>query len=445
MKFKGPLYFLSVLSIFYANTLFAQITPANNIIAVDVSTYHVQNGTSNYDSTFSIGYNLGMRQVGLFLNWTMLEPAPNTYDFSLLDIANIYYPASNMAVDININPINTNKLEVPADLVTLALDDAQLISRYKIILDSAKVHMPAITISSMIIGSEIGAYLGNDAVKWAQYTNFYEEVGNYAKTLWPGLKVAVELQFGDIMNYGTFAQQINNFSDYIGVSYYPLWPDFTVKPTWIVAFDMDTLIDMYPNKPICFYQFGYPSSPFCASSDSLQADFIHQAFTYWDVFAANIKLIDFTWITDLDTAAVNYYATYYGLADTSFLEFLRTIGLRTWNDNGADKPALNVLRCEAQERGYNNLPILCGPTRVETKEKNDLIAVFPNPGKGNFNVQVVENGQLIMYDLMGKEILNKPVFIGINQLNADYLKPGIYYIKYQNLNGQINCKRLIIE
>ena len=35
-------------------------------------------------------------------------------------------------------------------------------------------------------------------------------------------------------------ERFNNFSDYIGVSYYPLWPDFTVKPTWIVAFDMDT-------------------------------------------------------------------------------------------------------------------------------------------------------------------------------------------------------------
>jgi len=445
MKFKQALFYLSFIAVFYTSILHAQISPANNIIAVDVSTYHVQNGTSNYDSTFTIGYDIGMRQVGLFLNWTMLETAPNTYDFSLLDIANIYYPASNMAVDININPINTNRLEVPTDLTALALDDAQMISRYKILLDSVKVHLPGLTISSMIIGSEIGAYLGNDAIKWAQYTSFYEEVGTYARTLWPGLKVAVELQFSDIMNYGTYAQQINNFSDYIGVSYYPLWPDFTVKPTWMVAFDMDTLIDMYPNKPLCFYQFGYPSSPFCASSDSLQADFIHQAFTYWDVFAANIKLIDFTWITDLDTATVNYYAIYYGLADTAFLEFLRTIGLRTWNDNGADKPALNVLRCEAQQRGYNNLPILCGPTSVERVTHGALMNIFPNPNKGKFSLELPEDGHLVVYDLLGKELLNQAGYSGTNQINVDYLKPGIYAIKYRSTSGEINSQRLLIE
>jgi len=424
----------------------AQINPANNIIAVDVSTYNVQSGIANYDSSYTKGYDLGMREVGLFLNWTILEPTPNNFDFTFLDIANIYYPASNMAVDININPINTNRLEIPSDLVNLAFDDVQMIERYKVLLDSVKLHIPNINISSFIIGSEIGAYLGNDAIKWTQYTNFYNAVGSYAKTLWPGLNIAVELQFSDIMNYNTFAQQINTYSDYIGVSYYPLWPDFTVKPPWTVAFDMDTLVDMYPTKPICFYQFGYPSSPSCNSSDSLQADFIKQAFTYWDVFAANIRLIDFTWMTDLDTAAINYYATYYGLADTSFLDFLRTIGLRTWDGNGADKSALNELRCQAKQRGYNNLPLACTPTKLETpifEEK--IFSIYPNPNQGSFNLQTSSSGTFYVFDVMGKQVFQKHFNKGNHVLEIKNLEAGIYFIKFFNPNGETSAESLIIN
>ena len=90
--------------------IFAQVSPATNVISVDVSTLP-QNGTFNYDSTFSLGTAIGMQQTGLYFNWTTLETAPLTYDFSLPDIANIYYPAFSMPVDLTITPIHTN---VPA-------------------------------------------------------------------------------------------------------------------------------------------------------------------------------------------------------------------------------------------------------------------------------------------------------------------------------------------
>lgn len=445
MKQKIFFYLFSLTGLLFCTLGYAQINPATNTIAVDVSTYHVENGTSTYDSSFSIGYGLGMREVGLFLNWTMLETAPNTFDFSYLDIANIYYPASTMAVDLNINPINTNRLEVPADLENLAFDDALMISRYKVLLDSVKVHLPDLTLSSFIIGSEIGAYLGSDANKWAQYTTFYNTVSAYAKSLWPGLHVAVELQFSDIMNYTTFAQQINVNSDYIGVSYYPLFPDFTVQPPSVVFSAMDTLADLFATKPICFYQFGYPSSTLCNSSDALQAEFISNTFSAWDAFAGHIRLIDFTWMTDLDTAAVNNFAAYYGLTDVSFLEFLRTLGLRSYDGNGVDKPALHTLRCEARQRGYNNLALTCAPAAIEkVGAASGNIVIFPNPSQGSFTVHVEEEGVIFVYDMLGNVCAHHQLFSGKQELNFFELRQGMYQVNFTGSDGTSFFKRIVI-
>ncbi|MCZ2276805.1 MAG: T9SS type A sorting domain-containing protein [Bacteroidia bacterium] len=411
--------------LFSPASLNAQINPAYNKMAVDVSTYHVQNPAYNYDSSFLIGKDLGMNEVGLFINWTMLEITPGMFDFTILDMANAYYPAHSMAVDINLNPINTNRLEVPSDLDSIAFDNPVFISRYKTLLDSVKVHLTDLSISSLVIGTEIGAFLQNDSVKWNQYINFYNSVSAYAKTIWPGLKVAVELQFTDLIDYNSFAQQINAGSDYIGVSYYPIWGNYTVKPVNSITLDMDTLVSLYPAKPICFYQFGFPSSQTCNSSDSLQAEFIKQAFTSWDYYASHIRLIDFTWMTDLDTTAVNYYGTYYGVSDTVFLEFLRTLGLRTWNGNGTDKPALYELRCQAKQRNYNNLNISCTTTVTKPNENiNDWFSVYPNPVQTRLNIEMPP----------GIMVTNLGIYNNLGQIEVYYSNLNSNKFSIENLN-----------
>jgi hypothetical protein len=73
------------------------------------------------------------------------------------------------------------------------------------------------------------------------------------------------------------------------------------------------------------------------------------------------------------------------------------------------------------------------------------INIFPNPSNGIFSVELFESGQLIIYDLLGKEMVNKAVNKGITEIKIDYLKPGIYAIKYKSTSGEINNQRLLIE
>jgi hypothetical protein len=415
----------------YTTTLKAQVTPGTNSIGLDVSTF-AENPSFNYDSCFAIGQNLGMGSVGLFRNWTGIETSPNTFDLTIFDIANYYYPLYNMPVDLTITPIHTNNLEVPADLTTTAFNDPILINRFKTLLDSVKVHLPNLTLSSLVIGSEQDVYLGGNPTLWSHYTTFYDSVASHARSLWPGVKIATELTFNGITTYNTYAQVLNTNSDYIGVSYYPINTDFTVQPVPVLATDFANLVGLYPSKPLCFYQYGYPSSPVCNSSENLQAQFITETFNVWDTYASNIRYIDFTWLHDLDSAAVNFYGSYYGINDPVFLAFLRSLGLRTWNGSGAHKAALIELECQARQRGFNNLSTNCttGNLALNGKQQPSIL-IYPNPAQERLTIHIaheLNSARVELYNAMGQ--LERAVsFLDANHLMIETsdLREGAYF------------------
>lgn len=420
-----------LLIVFYSIGLNAQVSPATNYISLDISTAP-QNAGFTYDSCFTIGDDIGIGSVGMFQNWTNIETAPGVFDLFLFDIANFYYPSNGMPVDLTIAPIATNQLEVPSDLTATAFNSPTMINRFKILLDSIKFHAPALTLSSLVIGSEHDIYIGSNATLWSEYTTFYDSVSAYAKTLWPGLKVATELTFTGITNYNSFAQTLNTNSDYIGVSHYPLNNDFTVKPVSVLTDDFDTLGALYPSKPICFYQYGYPSSTACNSSNALQAQFITETFNVWDAHAANVRMIDFTWLHDLDSAMVNYYGTYYGITDTVFLEFLGSLGLRTWNGSGTDKPALDELRCQAKMHGFNALPI-CNVGVGEMIFEENTFSFYPNPATELLSISLKENSKetIQIYNSIGM-LVKEIVLTQSSQMDVSYLPNGLYFICEKN-------------
>jgi len=442
MKITLLIFFIAIFEITNA-----QITPLNNIIGVDVSTFP-QNASFDYDSCFALGVDLGMGSLGLFQNWTAIETAPNIFNMTIFDIANYYYPLHSMPIDITIAAIHTNNLEVPSDLTTTTFDNPILINRFKTLLDSIKVHIPNIVLTSLVIGSEHDVYMGTNASKWSQYTTFYDSVSTYAKILWPGLKVATELTFNGITTYNAFAQTLNTNSDYIGVSYYPLNNNFTVKPVSTIPTDFSTLVGLYPSKQIIFYQYGYPSSSTCNSSEALQAQFIAQTFKTWDTYASNVKMIDFTWLHDLDTATVNFYGTYYGLTDTIFLEYLRTLGLRTWNGNGTDKASFTELQCQAKQRGYNNLNINCTTGLNEFSILQYDFTFFPNPFSAQTTLQtdnLLHNATLTIYNSFGQTVKQIKNISGPTvTLFRDNLPSGLYFIRLTQDNKIITTDKLVI-
>jgi hypothetical protein len=287
----------------------------------------------------------GVQSVTLPLDWSKMEPAPGKYDNSLLKIADQFYPAHHVSVDLILRPINTNHSEVPSDLQGKPFDDPKLIARFERLLDDVFAQTPHLTLHSLVIGNEVDAYLGGDLTRWKQYTTFYRTVSAYAHAKRPDLKVGVTATFdGLIKTARKPLQRLNTVSDIIAVTYYPL----NTSPIQ----DFAQMCRLFPGRPIALLEAGYPSSPECGSSEIKQATFVRSLFTAWDAHAQQIVSITLSWQTDISPTAVTAATQYYGVAKPPFAGFLGSLGLRTYPGSGHDKPAFIALKEEAHERDW---------------------------------------------------------------------------------------------
>jgi hypothetical protein len=91
------------------------------------------------------------------------------------------------------------------------------------------------------------------------------------------------------------------------VTYYPLYPDFTVKDPGVVRRDFDSLTRIYSHKPIVMVEAGYPSSAACKSSEARQAAFVDSVFAAWDAHASQVRSITFSWLYDLPQSSVDMF------------------------------------------------------------------------------------------------------------------------------------------
>jgi hypothetical protein len=266
-----------------------------------------------------------------------------------------------------------------------------MISRFQQLLDYVFSQTNKLTFSSIVIGSECDLYFGaivppkalrlslfhnvgalnfglntfafsgdpanfsyeDGGTMWDQYRVFCKSVAQYIRDCKPGVKVAFEATYrGLVGSSSAELKSLNQFSDVVGVSYYPIRSDFSVYDPSAVKGDFETIASLYPNRNLSFYQLGYPSSETLNSSEAKQKEFVEAVFQAWDANAAQIGMIDFTFLTDCSEKEIADQSKYYGMTQARFSEFLRTLGLRRYPNNGSDKPAFLALQREAKARGW---------------------------------------------------------------------------------------------
>ena len=125
-------------------------TRGPRILAIDVNTAQ----DNDFDRAFNAARKASMNQIGLFLNWDMIETRPEKYDATWLDIASAYYPSAGIKVDLSIVPINTNQKAFPSDLSDKPVNDPGVIARFKKLLDFVFVHTEKLELDTLNIGSE---------------------------------------------------------------------------------------------------------------------------------------------------------------------------------------------------------------------------------------------------------------------------------------------------
>ena len=327
------------------------VQEGNRILVIDVN----EPEDGNYDAAMDMVKIAGAQAVNLTVFWDDIETAPGEYnpDPNWLAVANAYYPAQNVQVSLVISVIDTTANRLPADLADKPFAAPAVIERGQRLLDYVFSQIPDLNLTSLSIGNEVDIYLGGDAALWQQYQTFYKAAAAYARSKQPGLDVGVKATYDGLVDFASdHLTAINQSSDVIMMTYYPLKGDFTVEDPLVVPSAFKEITSKYPDRPIFIMEAGYPSSSDCDSSEAKQAEFIHQVFTAWDAHADQIQLISFTWLTDLHPSSVDEMENYYGLSDHKFGEFLRTLGLRTYPGSGVEKEAFTVLKTEAASRGW---------------------------------------------------------------------------------------------
>ena len=316
---------------------------------------HITEGaTTDYDVSFAMAKSLGMQVVPVTLYWTTLEKADG-FDTQLLEIANLYYPANDVSVSLNLSPVAAIDKNMPADIENLPFDEPVVIQRFKRVLDTVHYYLPDLQLNNLLIGNEIDLYLNSDANSWGQFTTFYNAAVAHAKVLWGGeLQVGVECTWSTMIASTEKVQLLNQNSDYVAVTYYPLESDFTMKSPNAILTDMEQIFDLFPGRKIFLEETGYASSEICNSSPEMQATYIENVFRLWDKHVYDLIFVGFLWLHDLKTSDVTYFTGEYGMSGQAnqeqFGEYLRTCGLV--ENNGTPKPAFETLKIEANLRGW---------------------------------------------------------------------------------------------
>ncbi|PCJ67470.1 MAG: hypothetical protein COA58_03900 [Bacteroidetes bacterium] len=416
---------------------FAQKPKGNRIMAWQVD--QAENG--NYDSAFLYAKVSCMESIHLAVNWSSMDTNSGNFDqgfiSGILDVSNIYYPAFNVMIELQLATINTVAKETPKDLMSTPFNHPTMISRFKQTLDTLFIHIPDVKLAALNIGNEHDVYMGTNAVQYAEYKTFLDSVVPYAKQLYfnlhgEELKVGTTFTLHSLVdeNLKALCQSVNNGLDIVSTTYYPLENDFTMSPTSVVATDFSDLVAQYTDttQPIYFAECGYASSDSCNSSEAQQADFYTKVFDAWDTHSSNIKYLTIFKSTDWSAADVQIFKDYYGISDIKFLEYLRTLGVRTWDGSGSNKLAYETIKCELNKRNWCGID--CKLSSILPDQKVDAL-VYPNPTNELLNVKTKDFHSLELYHTTGKLLLQS----SNNSIDVSFMNAGIYHLIITLGNG----------
>ncbi len=320
----------------------------NRTFAIDIN----EGATISYDNAIQEVKGMGIDEVKLSWDWDLMETQEG-FDFSIPEIANIYYPAQNIPVSLIFRPANTNLKSVPQDLLNVAFDDQEFINRFKAFLDAVKSRTPDLEVKAVYIGNEIDILLEGNDTMWNEFINFFAAASNHARMLWGD-----QVKIGTIgtlrrMNQATvkpYYERLHDLSDIVGVTYYPIDNGFNMNAPDVVASDFDLLVSNYGAKEIRFTECGYSSGSSINSSLEKQSEFIQEVFKAWDKDHTKITHIDFTWLHDISSDDLNTFQNVYQIYDDAFVTYLGTLGLK--ENNGQNKPAFETLKEELTIRGW---------------------------------------------------------------------------------------------
>ncbi|TAL33636.1 MAG: hypothetical protein EPN93_13540 [Spirochaetes bacterium] len=327
-------------------------------------------GMDVLNTTPSIDFNAGITKVKAagvqFITfpvlWSDINATGATYDATWVqNIKNmaVVCSANGLKLSLTIWTVDTTGKHLPSDLMTTRFNDITMANRFIDLLEKLFIteSIDYALLTSIQIGNEIDGYnvAGDSYFSWSDYAAFLYNVklliaAKPYSSLKTGFTGTLYGMNADTAVFTALAGTV----DILGVTYYPLNNDFTVKDSAVVSSDISTFVGNYSatGKPIYMQEAGYQTGgTFCNSSESKQAQFVQNIFDAWDTHNASIKAVSFLRLNDVDNSSAIATATQYGLVGNSgFIEYIQTLGF--FNYDGTEKQAFEILSDNAHARGW---------------------------------------------------------------------------------------------
>jgi hypothetical protein len=92
---------------------------------------------------------------------------------------------------------------------------------------------------------------------------------------------------------------------------------------------------------------------------------------------------------------------------------------------------------------------ICTPTGINTFDKADAVNIYPNPFTNQLNIELnalqINKCQLVIYNVLGAEVMNTNVFAQNVILETNVLPSGVYFYKVINDNKVIQTGKLVSQ
>ena len=87
-------------------------------------------------------------------------------------------------------------------------------------------------------------------------------------------------------------------------------------------------------------------------------------------------------------------------------------------------------------------PRTCTITKIEEVVAPKTNAIYPNPTKGTFTIELAEESSVSIYNMLGQNVMSLNKLSGMQQLHLS--EAGVYFVRISNANG-MEVKKVVVE
>jgi hypothetical protein len=295
----------------------------------------------------------GVDAIQLTFPWTAFEPDGRGFDGQVLGVFEggmTFYRGKGLRVVLSVPIVDTVATFVPSDLAGKRLDAPEVIARAEAMIGEVLARSGS-ELGYLVLSNEVDINAGDGTPAWSEINALTAALAAKVHSLRPDVAAGISISASSLTRSPVNAEAVAAIGKHevAFVTYYQAG-NFGTTTSSDIAADLAAIVAA-TDRPVVLKELGYATGPALGGSEAGQAAFVADAFAAWDAHAARIPLVMFSRMFDGERSACEAQAVSYGLpGDEAFIQFLCTLGLRTYTD--AEKPAWTRFATAAQARTF---------------------------------------------------------------------------------------------